>query len=820
MRLIRSFGRIALLSLAFISGLFGTVVTASGSTFTLQTNKTGSTGTGTIKSVPSGIDCGITCSFDFDEDSLVTLKAVPGNGSYFNGWSGDCSSQALTCTLTIEAAKTVTANFTTTPPAITPWVKTVSSTLYDGGSSAIQTSDGGYIIAGKINNQYAAVKLSANGSTIQWQKIYAASAGNASAVAQTADGGYILGGSMWVGIPGVLSTVPLITKVDADGQIIWQKYVYEYYGTISSIQQVSDGGFVVSGPCVPTSSWTSYFWIAKIEEFTPSGGGVDAQLTWGKTFGTGGSSNAFFQTPDGGFIASGSNSSGPFVVKLDSVMSITWQNNYTETHFAGVGPISPTSDGGYVMTISLTNGAGVMKLNPDGSIAWQKTYTTSGYDHLNSVRETYDGNFVVAGGREMSSATSWSWDIWVLKLNPAGEVVWQKTYSKSTTEEATFITQASDGTYMVTAGPTNTNPQSTDAMWLMKLDQNGNVLGCTDSYATALTATVSDYNAIQVAGTAVQTEGPVGITSPISPASGDAGGTLANFCSGTGPMLSVSPGSPFDFGTILLATAGSQAFVLSNLGNADLTLQDIWIASIDSNNKTSGFSYDVTGGGTQCGSTTASIAAGDSCTVLASFDPSYLGSQSNDLYIYSNNPGPAVYRTLNGTGALDVTVSLSGTQSGSVSGNGINCTWDGSSMSGQCTLTDITAGFDLTASPGSCNFVAWSTACSGTDTTCTITTNGTAGATFAPYPLAWSGSPQNGGSTITAAYTGSGVIYVQNHPFYEDLVFANSFDVSFDTGWNCDFTLRTGNTTVKSLTVSRGSVTLANGALVIGGVFD
>lgn len=75
----------------------------------LTVAKTG-TGTGNITSTPLGIDCGAICSNEFSNGNTVTLTATPDNGSTFTGWSGACTGTGP-CTVTMDAAKTVTATF-------------------------------------------------------------------------------------------------------------------------------------------------------------------------------------------------------------------------------------------------------------------------------------------------------------------------------------------------------------------------------------------------------------------------------------------------------------------------------------------------------------------------------------------------------------------------------------------------------------------------------------------------------------------------------------------------------------------------------------
>ncbi len=79
--------------------------------FALTVSKTG-TGRGTVTSNLGGIDCGATCSYYFDNNTAVTLTATASTGSTFTSWSGSGCSGTSTCTVTMDAARSVTANFT------------------------------------------------------------------------------------------------------------------------------------------------------------------------------------------------------------------------------------------------------------------------------------------------------------------------------------------------------------------------------------------------------------------------------------------------------------------------------------------------------------------------------------------------------------------------------------------------------------------------------------------------------------------------------------------------------------------------------------
>jgi len=82
-------------------------------TFTLNTYALTVTivGNGSVTSNPAGINCGSDCVEVYNYGTIVTLTATPTAISSFTGWSGACTGTALTCILTIDAAKNVTATF-------------------------------------------------------------------------------------------------------------------------------------------------------------------------------------------------------------------------------------------------------------------------------------------------------------------------------------------------------------------------------------------------------------------------------------------------------------------------------------------------------------------------------------------------------------------------------------------------------------------------------------------------------------------------------------------------------------------------------------
>ena len=70
-----------------------------------------------VSSQPTGIDCGLRCSTRFSRDTTVTLTAAVPSGFVFSGWGGACSGTAVTCTVRMSGARSVTVTFGIAPPA-------------------------------------------------------------------------------------------------------------------------------------------------------------------------------------------------------------------------------------------------------------------------------------------------------------------------------------------------------------------------------------------------------------------------------------------------------------------------------------------------------------------------------------------------------------------------------------------------------------------------------------------------------------------------------------------------------------------------------
>jgi uncharacterized delta-60 repeat protein len=396
-------------------------------------------------------------------------------------------------------------------PSYAQWAITHSGNQLDSANSVQQTSDGGYVVAGWTGSFGVGVsgawilKLNSDG-TIAWEKIYGGNnADEANSIQQTSDGGYVVAGETYSFGAGAWDA--WILKLNSDGTIAWQK-TYGGGGTeyASSIQQTSDGGYIVTGMSDSFGTGNLSVWVLKLN----SAGTIDWQQNYGGIEAD--FRNCYIQqTSDGGYVvATGTLSFGAgnldiWVSKLNSDGTIDWQKTYGGNSQEYANSIQQTSDGGYIVVGDTTSfGAGtydawILKLNSDGTIAWQKTYGGNNYDFAKSIQQTTDGGYVVAGWTGSFGVVGVD-DAWILKLNSDGTIAWQKTYGGNDHDWARSVQQTSDGGYVV-AGDTDSfgaaasgGADFTTDLWVLKLNSDGEISGC--SAKSTSNATVSDTSAV------------------------------------------------------------------------------------------------------------------------------------------------------------------------------------------------------------------------------------------------------------------------------------------------------------------------------------
>jgi hypothetical protein len=254
-------------------------------------------------------------------------------------------------------------------------------------------------------------------------------------------------------------------------------------------QRTKDGGHIISGQFWTPGGNQYDFWVLKLNK--------DGTIAWQKTYGGGSWDIAFSseETSDGGFIVSGTTSSfgtgddDIWVLKLDVKGDVIWQKTYGGKKADRAGGAEQTKDGGYVVvgtssSFGSSKDIWVIKLDPNGNVEWDKTYGYAGeesdiFRHI-PVVQTSDGGYVVAGSSKSfgennkKSYIEKDEGFWILKLNRTGNIIWQKIFGTDGEQYPTSIAELSDGTFRVT-GTVSRYAMNDD--WILIFDSKGSILG-------------------------------------------------------------------------------------------------------------------------------------------------------------------------------------------------------------------------------------------------------------------------------------------------------------------------------------------------------
>lgn len=208
-------------------------------------------------------------------------------------------------------------------------------------------------------------------------------------------------------------------------------------------------------------------------------------ISWQKSLGGSAADEAksVQPTPDGGYIVGGTTfstdgdvtgnhgGSDCWVVKLNAVGNIEWQQCYGGTLNETFGSIRITADGGYIMSATTnsndgdvsgnhgSNDAWLVKINNAGTMEWQKCFGSSSGDLLEFAEETLDGGFICKGisgdvddGDLAGQSPVSIGGGWIFKLNNARNIQWQKTWFSACTfcggSLINFIRQTNDSGYV------------------------------------------------------------------------------------------------------------------------------------------------------------------------------------------------------------------------------------------------------------------------------------------------------------------------------------------------------------------------------------
>ncbi len=337
----------------------------------------------------------------------------------------------------------------------------------------------------------------------------------------TADGGILFVGGESGNPGGIIPYFPLdpigtnvlVGKINSNRQISWVK-VYGGSagdGAISACQ-TPDGGYAVL--CNTSSSdgeVTGYkgngdIWLIRLDD--------TGKLLWEKCFGTSQDDGAvsIANTPDNGFImlgaTNGSDGDAPnhygdlygidwLVIKTDSTGNRQWSKDLGTSNDEGESGSILAIDTAYYLVSATISGDHdctdtawhpgvytsydfyILKLDAAGNVLWDSSYGGSGGDGAyNAIYDTRDSTIVIAGSTNSSDYMVTDYhggndDIWAVKVSKNGALLWQKTLGTNQEETGTGICAAHNNGYIV-YGDIYVGPFGGDDCWLSLLDNYGN----------------------------------------------------------------------------------------------------------------------------------------------------------------------------------------------------------------------------------------------------------------------------------------------------------------------------------------------------------
>jgi hypothetical protein len=274
-----------------------------------------------------------------------------------------------------------------------------------------------------------------------------------------------------------------VVVIDGAGKEIGERLLgTPDFDWLTSMIKTRDGGLVLAGSRSDKDITRSAGWLLRLD--------AKSEQLWrhefdgGRADGTSGIT-AVDETKDGGLIAAGStsvNSAGQYdgwILRTDKDGRLLWQKTYGGAAEDALFAIAALPDGGAIATGAFgADGQGwVLRIDADGRTVWEKRLGGTGYDVLNAVAPLRAGGFV-AVGTSRSHATPGG-AAWVIHLDQAGGVVWERFLAPVRGANAGFILVLADGGLLLGGGSVvepGTGEPEREKAWIARLGGDGAVL--------------------------------------------------------------------------------------------------------------------------------------------------------------------------------------------------------------------------------------------------------------------------------------------------------------------------------------------------------
>ncbi len=405
----------------------------------------------------------------------------------------------------------------------TLWTKCYGGSNNDFGKSIVKTNDGEYAIIGKTEStdgdvfgnhgQYDIwlLKISNTGDTL-WTKSFGGSDDEfGRSIWQTYDNGFIISGSaksLDGDVTGLYGSQDFwILKLNSSGDTIWTR---TYGGSgdeiATSILETTDTNYIAVGYTTSNDNDVhgqhggQDYWVIKINS--------SGDTIWTRTLGGSAQdvATSVVETSDGGYLIGGSTESNNgdvtglhgakdfWIVKLSSTGAVLWSKTYGGTSDERIQSIKKLIDGGYILAgytwsndgdVHGHHGKGdywIVKIDTNGSFIWQKCFGGTLEEAARFIKTSSYSGFLLAGfamseNRDLDVNFGGK-DIWIIKLNRYGNIIWKKSLGGSGWDEAWSIAKSNDGFFVIGNSDSNDgfihgNHGNSD-FWVVKLNDTIN----------------------------------------------------------------------------------------------------------------------------------------------------------------------------------------------------------------------------------------------------------------------------------------------------------------------------------------------------------
>ena len=337
----------------------------------------------------------------------------------------------------------------------------ITESFVRGGNALIQTNDGNILVAGynvsSSNGFEAALVLTNQLGVVTWSKMYGGYFSDALfSVKNARDGGYIASGFSNTNMAS--SPRLLVLRTDASGD---QQWAYANYSNNSFSQGFciiphADSGYLVTGYIQTSGSADRDIYLLRINE--------NGEKLWDKRyiFTSSAPYDSIYEeaysiiaAPDSGYFLTGSmhgysNCCGKiFLMKVSETGDSLW----TKIYNPGAGfSLLITNDGniaiGGTSYGSTSDDMTIIKTDLEGNKIWSKIYGGTGYEYGSMMVTTTDDGYAITGITESKGAGSQ--DVYLVRTNASGDMIWDKTYGGGDIDEGLGLIQMSDGGFCIT----------------------------------------------------------------------------------------------------------------------------------------------------------------------------------------------------------------------------------------------------------------------------------------------------------------------------------------------------------------------------------